>query len=69
LVEGAAMSKVVRFPATSAEQRFRHELNTAIAILVRHAKREITEDLLEAIEDLAEDLIKACDAYKSEGRV
>jgi|SoiMethySBSTD1v2_1073268.scaffolds.fasta_scaffold4929899_2 hypothetical protein len=61
------MSRVVRFPAASAEQRFRHELNTAIAILVRHAKSEITEDLLVAIEDLADDLIKAVDGFRMEG--
>jgi hypothetical protein len=59
----------VHFPATTAEQRFRHELNTAIAILVRHAKSEVTEDLLEAIENLGDDLIKMVDAYRSEGRL
>jgi hypothetical protein len=63
------MSKVVRFPATTAEQRFRHELNTAIAILVRHAKSEVTEDLLVAVEDLADDLVKAVDGFRMEGRL
>lgn len=60
---------VVHFPVTSAKDRFRHELTTAISILCGHVNSEITEDLVQAIEDLADDLIKACDAYKLEGRV
>jgi hypothetical protein len=63
------MSRVVRFPATTAEQRFRHELNTAISILCRHAKEPMSDGLLEAIESLGDDLIKMVNVYRSEGQL
>ena len=58
------MSRVVRFPTRTAKQRFRAELETAISILYRQANGEITEDLLDAVGDLANDLHKAIDAYR-----
>jgi hypothetical protein len=63
------MSKVVEFPRLDAGDRFRDELMTARAILCGLIDSEVTDDLVEAVEDLADDLIKACDAYKSEGRL
>jgi hypothetical protein len=63
------MSKVVQFPRWGPEDRLRDELMTARAILRDLIDSEVTEDLVQAVSDLADDLIKACDAYKSEGRL
>jgi hypothetical protein len=60
---------IVRLRQVDAEERFRDQLATAITILRNHVGHEITDDLLEAIEDLADDLVKAVDEFRMEGRL
>ena len=62
------MSNVVEFKRWNAEDRFRDQLMTSIAILRHHADCDVTGDLVEAVENLADDLIRACDAYRMDGR-
>jgi hypothetical protein len=59
---------IVRLRQVDAEERFRDQLATAITILRNHVG-QITDDLLEAIEDLADDLVKAVDEFRMEGRL
>jgi hypothetical protein len=63
------MNKVVRFPTRTAKQRFRAELETAISILHRQANGEIIEDLVQAVQDLAKDLVTAVECFRNDGQL
>jgi hypothetical protein len=59
------MGKVVELRRVDAEDRFRDQLMTARAILRGLANEdEVTEAVLEATADLAEDLLKAVEALR-----
>jgi hypothetical protein len=58
------MGKVVELRRADAEDRFRDRLMTARALLRPLIdEEEITEDVLEATADLAEDLLKAVEEF------
>ena len=62
-----SISKVIQF--VGPEERLHDELMTARALLRPLIDEdEVTEDVLEAVEDLAEDLKKAVRNYRSSGR-
>jgi hypothetical protein len=59
------MGKVVELRRVDAEDRFRDRLMTARALLRPLIdEEEITEDVLEATADLAEDLLKAVEEFR-----
>jgi hypothetical protein len=55
-------------PLLRAEDRLRDELMTALAILRNAIDGPVDKNLLELIEDLADDLKKAVRNYRSSGR-
>jgi hypothetical protein len=65
-IEEHAMGKVVELRRVDAEDRFRDRLATARAILrpIIDAE-EVTEDVLTATEDLADDLLKAVEEFRN----
>jgi hypothetical protein len=63
------MSKIIRLRQVNAEERFRDQLMTARAILRSLIDSEVTEDLLVAVEDLSDDIMKAVDNFRNEGRL
>jgi hypothetical protein len=58
------MSKIVAFRRCGAKERFRDQLEVACAILRNAIDSPVDEDLLDAVGDLANDLLKAIDAYR-----
>jgi hypothetical protein len=64
-IEEHAMGKVVELRRGDAEDRFRDRLMTARAILRGLVDEErVTEDVLVAVADLTEDLLKATEEFR-----
>jgi hypothetical protein len=59
---------VIQLRALRAEERFRDQLATARAILRSLIDSEITDDVVQGAEDLAEDIFKAAEELRSERR-
>jgi hypothetical protein len=64
-----ASVSVVEFKRWSAAERLRAELFVAAQIIHGLAQTPASEEWLEAIEDLADDLIRGVAAYRDEGRL
>jgi hypothetical protein len=60
---------VVEFKRLSAVERLRAELKVAAQILHRLAQTKASEEWLQSIEDLADDLIRGVMAFRDEGRL
>jgi hypothetical protein len=58
------MNRVVAFRRSCAKERLRDQLEVARAILRNAIDSPVDEDLLNAVGDLANDLLKAIDAYR-----
>jgi hypothetical protein len=67
--ECAAVSNVVEFKRWNAAERLRAELVVAAQIIHGLAQTPASEEWLEAIQDLADDLIKGVASYRDEGRL
>jgi hypothetical protein len=60
--------QVVKLKAVRASDRFRNRLCVAIEILRMHAGQEVTEELVQMVNDCAEDLKSACEQWRLETR-